>query len=55
MATNDPNRENHTGGDEHAEMIEAALRIVPIAATFEDFSVQMAIPLFHYMFCHASS
>jgi hypothetical protein len=54
MANNDPNRENHTGGDEHAEMTEAARWMVPVAATLEDFSIQMAIPLFHYMFCHAS-
>jgi hypothetical protein len=33
MANNDPNRENHTGGDEHADMTEAAWRMMPIAAT----------------------
>jgi hypothetical protein len=54
MATNGPNRENHIGGNEHAEMIEAAWRMVPIAATFEDFPIQMAMPVFHYMLCHAS-
>jgi hypothetical protein len=55
MVPNDPNCENHTGGDEHAEMRDVARPMVSIAATFEDFSIQMAIPLFHYMFSHASS
>jgi hypothetical protein len=54
MANNDPNRENHSDGDEHAEITEAARRTVPIAATFDDFSIRMAIALFHYILCHAS-
>jgi hypothetical protein len=55
MASNDPNCENHTDGDEHAEMMGVARPIGSIAATFEGFSIQAAMPLLHKMFCHASS
>jgi hypothetical protein len=54
MATNDPNCENHTGDDEHAEMMGVARPMPSIAATFDDFSIQMAKPSFNYMFSHAS-
>jgi hypothetical protein len=54
MATNHPNCENHTGGDEHAEMMGLTRPMVSIAATFDGFSIQVALSVFHYMFCHAS-